>query len=111
MTFTVKTMYAEYPNCLLSVRRYANNNHIAISVYSPEEGPIADITVNIRGIENQTDIDKSCVDTNNFPEATRLIRELGIGKYTSLELVSGWCAYPVYEFDMDKVEKYTKEDA
>lgn len=108
MTFNVKTRYADYPNCILSVRKYANNDHVAISVFSPEEGQIADITVNISGIENRY-TDCSCVDVNNFPEAIRIIKELGIGRYLGYELVSGWCAYPVYEFDLEKIAKYEKE--
>ena len=108
MTFDVKTRWATYPKCYLRIGKYANNDHVAISVWSAEEGPIADITVNIRGIENCLP-DCSCVDVNNFPEATRIIKELGIGKYRGCELVSGWCAYPVYEFDMEKLNQYKGE--
>ena len=108
MTFDVKTEYATYSNCILEVNRYANNDHIAISIFSLDEGPIAGLTVNIDGIERR-DADCACVDVNNFPEAIRVIQELGIGKYLGYELVAGWCSYPVYEFDLNKIEEYEKE--
>ena len=105
MTFDVKTRYETYRNCILDVNRYMDNDHIAISILSLDEGPIARLTVNIDGIENRY-TDCSCVDTNNFPEATRIIKELGIGKYLGYELVSGWYSYPVYEFDIEKIKEY-----
>lgn len=106
MTFTVKTPYATYEGCHFSVNEYANNDHIAIEIWSDTDGPIADLTVNVNGINGTGSLDMSCVDTNNCPWATKLINELGIGRYTGCVMVSGFCEYPVYEFDRDSIEKY-----
>ena len=105
MEFTVKTPYGYYSNCHLSVGEYANNGHISISIWSSEEGPIADITVNVFGID-VTPQNFSCVDTNNCPWATKLIEELNIGIPVGAGLGSGFCVYPVYKFDRKAIEKY-----
>jgi len=103
--FDVHTRYATYPDCSFSVNKYANNNHIAISIVSAE-GPISNLTVNIDRIEKYPE-DCSCVDTNNFPEGTELIKKLSIGKPCGI-LSSGYCVYPVYKFDIEKVKEFTK---
>ena len=106
MTFTTKTMYGNYPKCVLEKNNYVNNKHIAISIFSYVEGPIADMTVNIAGI-NAFPENFSCVDTNNCPWAETLIKKLGIGKPTNTYLNSGWCSYPVYEFYPEEIEDFS----
>lgn len=100
--FDVITRYATYPNCYLNLAEYADNNHIYLSVWSEEEGPISNLTVNVRGIEAYPK-NFSCVDINNFPEADAVIRKLKIGKATERCIWSGMCMYPIYEFDMAKI--------
>lgn len=107
--FSVETRYDRCDDCFLSIDKYADNDHIAIEVYSESEGPFANITVNLP----QTSLypeNFGFVDVNNFPEATRVISELGIGKPTGDIAVSGFCAYPLYEFDPDAIRQYTTGD-
>ena len=94
-TFTVETLYGKYADCTLDKGEY-RNGHIAYQIMSPE-GPIALLTVNIDGIESFPK-NCSCVDVNNFPEGEAIITMLGIGKPIGINLSSGWCSYPVYEF-------------
>lgn len=101
--FNVQTQYEKYENCVLSVGRYANNNHIALFVMS-DKGPVAVLTVNIDRIENFPE-DCSCIDTNNFPEGMDLIEELGIGEPCGA-LASGFCIYPIYKFNLEKIKNY-----
>ena len=109
MTFTVATPYATYEECHLVVNSYQNNGHIAVAILSDEEGPIANLTVNIAGIESMPQT-VSCVDTNNFPEALGIIRNLKIGKPLEGKFLrSGWCIYPLVEFDLDKIRKYAEK--
>ena len=107
-TFDVKTMWTEYPGCVLIQDSYANNGHIALSIFSPSEGPIADLTVNIREV---SEFPKycSCVDTNDFPEAEAVISQLRIGKPTGLFMNSGFCSYPLYVFDLKALKEWSAE--
>ena len=102
-TFDVVTMYATYKDCVLELNEYSNNGHVALSIFSPEEGPIASITVNTDGIALSPK-NFSCVDRNNFPEGEHIISELGIGKPTGYTIRSGFVNYPEYEFDMDAIK-------
>ena len=109
-TFEVKTQWSECDDCVLVRNRYADNDHIALSIYSLSEGPYAGLTVNL----DQTDkLPKNFgfVDTNNFPEAPELIGKLGIGKFTGEYGASGFCVYPLFEFDEEAIKKYVLESA
>lgn len=100
--FDVITMFATYPKCYLYRDTYAANNHIYLAVWSEEEGPISNITVNVDGI-NAYPTNYGCVDMNNFPEAEALITKLKIGKPTGRCIWSGMCMYPIYEFNMERI--------
>ena len=104
-TFEVSTPYSHVTDCVLMSDRYSNNNHIAIEIYSIEEGPFADITVNLPETSKYPE-NYGFVDTNNFPGATRVIEELGIGEFTGRFGFSGFCTYPLYAFDVDKINEY-----
>ena len=108
MTFNIETRWGIQRGCTLSVDRYANNNHIAISVWC-EDGPYAGLTVNLDSTKTWPE-NYGFVDVNNFPDAEYLIKKLKIGKPVDGGFgISGFCAYPLYEFDLAKIEKYTEE--
>ena len=104
-TFTVKTRYASYENCVLVMDEYCDNDHIALMIFSETEGPIASITVNLASTD-KCPKNYGYVDTNNFPEGEDIIEELGIGEDTGLIGFSGMCIYPLYKFDVEKIEEY-----
>lgn len=106
MTFEVNTMWGTTPDCFLNVSRYSNNDHIAISVWSESEGPFSGLTVNLRETIRYPK-NFGYVDTNNFPGAEELIERLGIGKWTGGLFSSGFCTYPLYEFDEKAIERWT----
>ena len=106
--FTVNTEYETYNDCIFELNRYTNNDHVAVEIYC-EEGPLASITTNIPGIELY-DRNYSCVDTNNCPWAEELIEELGIGEPIGISLRSGFCTYPVYKFDIKKIQNIRSND-
>ena len=103
--FNVNTAYSSYPGCVFEVGEYANNKHIAIGIFD-DEGPVSNLTVNIPGIEMYPK-NYSCIDTNNFPEGKNLADQLRIGEHCGA-LRSGFCIYPVYKFDIEKVKEFTK---
>ena len=108
MTFDFETRWGLQHGCTLRADRYANNNHIAISVWC-EDGPYADLTVNLNSTSKWPDF-YGFVDVNNFPEAEYLIKKLKIGKPVEGGFgFSGMCAYPLYRFNITKIEEYTEE--
>ena len=45
------------------------------------------------------------VDTNNMPELEDFLVENGIAEFTGLEQKSGYCSYPLYQFDVEKMRE------
>ena len=80
---------------------YSNNGALAITLYSPTEGPFATLTVNLDGPKPPKG--HAFVDTNNCPWAEAFIKEHGLGKPTGMVGYSGFCQYPLYEFDLSKL--------
>ena len=68
--------------------------------------PFARLTVNL-GIKLGED--EAFVDTNNCPWATGFIDEYGLGERTGLWMPSGFCEYPLYRFNMEKIRGLGKE--
>ena len=103
-TFKVTTPFCT-EKCSMSASTYAGKSkHIALQLWC-EDGPFATLTVNLPGLRG-TSRNVSCVDTNNCPWAPALIKRLKIGKPTGHYLDSGFCSYPVYEFDVEKIAEY-----
>ena len=82
---------------------YRNNGNLYVGLYSKEDGPFADLTVNCSKLEDKT---WGAVDTNNCPWAIKFIEDNGLGEDTGLIEMSGFCVYPVYRFNMDKIEEF-----
>lgn len=78
-------------------------NNLVLTLFDPEEGPFANITVNIEDLP----VDEFAVDTNNFPEAGKILRQNHLAVPTDKLLHSGYCVYPVYKLTL---EDFFKED-
>lgn len=44
--------------------------------------------------------DYAFVDTNNFPDAEKFLKATGLGEPTGRTRQSGFCAYPLYAFNL-----------
>jgi len=99
----VKTNFGDYDGCFLELNTYAHSNSVCIDIVSKTEGPLARITTCLID-----DIPESFgfVDTNNCPWAEDFINEFGLGIHTGMHCESGFCSYPLYEFNMDKLKEY-----
>lgn len=86
----------------IEVASYRNNSNLAILLNSPTEGPFATLTVNLGELEEGY----AFVDMNNCPWAETFIRENELGEFTGTSRLSGYCVYPLYKFDMSKLEEY-----
>lgn len=102
---TVNNPWSGEESVTLRVTEYQNNKSLAISLMC-YEGPYATITVNL------PDRQSAClrknyafVDTNNCPWAPEFIEKYDLGLDTGLVGYSGYCEYPLYEFNLDKLKQ------
>ena len=89
----------------IEVNRYLSNGCIYIGTLTEEDGywePYGDVTVNLR--EGAPDY-CGYLDTNNMPEVEKFIKENGIGEFTGWKLRNGFCSYPLYKFDPEKLRE------
>lgn len=93
----------------LEISSYMDNNRIYIGLVEvdgeyPE--PFADLTVNI-----SAPCPDYCgyVDINNCPELEGFIEKYGLGEFTGLMGNSGFCSYPLYLFDPEKLREVAPE--
>ena len=104
-TFKVTTMFGT-ELCTMSASKYADKaGHIALQLWC-EDGPFATLTVNLPQVRKMPK-NVSAVDTNNCPWAIELIKRLGIGEPTWKYATSGFCGYPIFEFNLEKIAEYT----
>ena len=105
--FDVTTEYETYKDCYFILDRYMEDNSVYLAIWNDEDGPIADLTRCLGLAEDGY----GYLDMNNCPWAANLVKELEIAKDTGMTQRSGYCIYPLYEFDIDKVNEYVKEVA
>ena len=103
MLTDIKTRYGNYKVDFLSANTYRADDSPAITAWSMEDGPIATITVCLD--DSRLEPNQSYVDTNNCPWAPEWIEENGLGRNTGKRARSGYCTYPLYEFDMLRIQK------
>lgn len=98
------TLTTDYGTYDVRIKRstYIKPKNLAI-VLDCDEGPFATLTVNIA----DTKLPKDCayVDTNNCPWAEKFIGDYELGKYLGVWSTSGFCQYPLYWFDLDKISE------
>lgn len=82
----------------VNITKYTSNDNLAIQLWC-DEGPYALLTVNLN---EKLPFNRAYVDTNNLPTAKEFIEENNLGKEIGVK-VSGYCAYPLYEFNMERL--------
>ena len=82
----------------LNAGRYALYDNLVLTLFDPEEGPFANITVNIEELS----ADEFAVDVNNFPDALGILVDNNIAEFAGKQLRSGYCIYPVYRLILEK---------
>ena len=97
----VKTPFGTY-KVTMEKSSYHNNGNLAIRLYC-SEGPFATLTVNLEKLPKGY----AYVDTNNCPWAESFISENNLGRFTGEYGFSGFCSYPLYNFNPKKEVKKT----
>lgn len=82
-----------------------NRMYLGLLTLDPDFGfmsPYCDITVNLPD-ERLSGEDCAFVDVNNAPFLPKFLEANGLAEPTGMHGFSGWCVYPEYRFNMDKV--------
>ena len=96
------SMKFEGEKLFIDIEEYENGN-MALILYCDDGEPFADLTINTLVMPVK---EWACIDVNNFPEATDLIKKYDLATFTGKTISGGFCTYPVFEFNMDNVNKY-----
>lgn len=97
-------LYDKEYNIYLDTDSYSLTKNLAVRAYSENGEPFATITVNLPDGRLSGDIKKfAFVDTNNIPGIDSFLISNGIAKPTGHYGFSGFCAYPEFEFDLEKL--------
>lgn len=100
--YKVESFGKEY-DVTLRAAEYVDGGTAIILDYMDEDYhclmPFATLTVNL-GRQNYG---YAYVDINNCPWAENFIQENGLGEFAGKWCSSGFCAFPLYKFDMEKI--------
>ncbi len=112
-TFKFKTVYGDTYLVRLNMYKYTQNNTLAIEVqYYDEDSNMwmsfQMLTVNLT--HGCAGGNKVYIDVNNFGGAEMLIEETGIGESTGIIEQSGFCVYPLYSINMDRLREIAFEN-
>lgn len=105
-----ESFYSGATDVTLKIETYSKGLPIRIQLYC-DEGPFATLTTNLDNDSgNGSIMSPFCgwVDVNNNPEAEDFIRNYSLGEpYTRFGepvlAFSGYCCYPLYQFDKQKL--------
>ena len=94
----------------VKLTKYSSNNTLAVQLVEAKSPwcVFATITVNLQGnpygMETRQDEPRfAYVDTNNCPWVLEFLEDNHIAKPTGIYAPSGYCVYPLYEFDRNAV--------
>lgn len=105
-TLEIKSPWAGTREVKLDINQYANNHCLYLGLSTVKGEPYGSITVNLEG-----KVPDYCgyVDTNNMPEIENFIKKYELGEFTGISEKSGFCSYPLYLFDVEKLRELCPE--
>ena len=83
---------------------YMDNDTLALMLYTTDGEPFATLTVNLDESDALRSKYLAFVDTNNHPWAPKFLAESKLGKPVGTYGFSGFCAYPLYRFNVKGVK-------
>ena len=98
----IYNLFAWGENHKVEIRKssYVTNGNLALSLLEINEGPYATLTVNL---DETLPMNQAYVDTNNCAWAETFIHMNKLGVHTGKFKVSGFCTYPLYEFNLENL--------
>lgn len=101
------TSWGKTYNVGIILTAYTNNNSLAIRLVEDTGIPFATATVNLP--ESGSAPNRAFLDTNNVSGIDDWFEELKLGIPTGNVGFSEYCAYPEFEFDLDRINKIAVE--
>ena len=103
-TMKLSSRYGGEYQVSLEINTYLNNGCMYIGLVEQGEypEPYGDLTVNLEGKAPDY---CGYVDLNNMPELEKFIEDNDLGEFTGLTRRSGFCEYPLYMFNVDKLRE------
>ena len=83
---------------------YQDNGALAI-ILTCDNGEVYGVLTKNLPESSHLAVNEAYVDTNNCRWAHDLIIKNGLGQPTGKSIRSGWCVYPAYRFNFDKIPK------
>lgn len=88
----------------LVAETYVHPRTLCVKMYTDAHYPFATITVNLMG--KFQSFSRAYIDTNNCPWAPKFLVDNGIAlPVQNATSRSGYCIYPLFEFDISKLVK------
>lgn len=97
------TSYGETHEVNVFSSHYTANNNYAVVIRTTIGEPYAVLTVNL---DEVLPAGYAFVDTNNCPWAEEFITKYQLGEPVGRAKQSGFCVYPLYRFNTDKIEEH-----
>lgn len=105
----LKTRFGTTEKIILEVNSYADNKSLCVGMTAVTYGepePYGNATVNLEGTPPPY---CAFVDTNNMPGLEEFLAEHRLAEFTGLKQESGFCSYPLYMFNAEKLRKLCPE--
>lgn len=87
--------------------KYAANDSLAVILLDEEGEDFDTITVNLSNYSQSEDT--AFVDTNNCSYVEKFLKRHKIAKPVGIHGQSGFCSYPLYKFDLSKLEELPED--
>ena len=108
-TLLLHTQWGTDENVSIRISSYPGNKALYIGLVSNTDGydePYGDVSVNLAHAAPEY---CAYVDTNNMPELEKFITDNRLGEFTGMTQGSGFCSYPLYLFDADRLRELCPE--
>lgn len=94
----------------LAKQTYLYPRTLCVQMYDIHDEPYATITVNL--CSKYQSFTRAFIDTNNCPWAEQFLVGYNIAHpVENIRATSGFCSYPLYEFDLDQLGKISTLDS
>ena len=105
-SYQVKTSFGEY-RVVIELAQYANNRTTCVKLLEADDyAPFATISKNLDVMLEENEI---YVDKNNCPWAEEFLQQYDLGENLNDDGFSGYCQYPKYRLNLNKITKMTYE--
>ena len=84
---------------------YTYGGGLAVIANTPEGECFAVLTVNLETFDLDGNKEYAFIDTNNNPWAEKFLVDNNIAQHTNIKVPQGFCTYPLYKFDLTKLEE------